>query len=116
MVRVQLGVPILTKYVLGTRREIMIVKIGSIEKDYSAWQTDAPEAYDGFGTFTIYNGSKNRWVLIESTHVGWQTERYASGLHFYKSGEGDVTDGYLERRLWEMFVAGRESLKTVLDK
>jgi hypothetical protein len=49
---------------------------------YHVMETDAPQAYDGFGTFAIdeYNGE--RTVLIRDEHFTWQTMRYSSGNHW----------------------------------
>lgn len=52
---------------------------------YHLRRTSAPVAYDGFGTFTVYqydSGDKAdsfRIVAIRSEHVNWQTARYSSG-------------------------------------
>ncbi len=50
--------------------------------------TDAPEAYDGFGTRTIdpnagvdKNGRVIRLVAIEEAHRVWQVSRYESGAY-----------------------------------
>lgn len=50
--------------------------------------TDAPEAYDGFGTQTIDVGYGKtfrgaiRKVEIHPEHLEWQVNRYQSGMHF----------------------------------
>lgn len=56
--------------------------------------TDAPEAYDGFGTRTLdivgmRRGNFFREVAIPAEHVDWQTSRYASGLYVAMT-EGEV--------------------------
>lgn len=49
--------------------------------------TDAPAAYDGFGTTPIKlirqtrQGRDLRQVLILKTHLDWQANRYRSGLY-----------------------------------
>lgn len=55
--------------------------------------TDAPEAYDGFGTRTAEilprhtrKGSVRR-VETPERHVEWQRQRYGSGLHLAASVE-----------------------------
>ena len=53
----------------------------------SVYVTNAPVAYDGFGTFTLLeflahrDGRDFRAVAIESGNSHWQTERYASGCN-----------------------------------
>jgi len=47
----------------------------------SEWITNAPEAYDGFGTFTTGRPSETeRTVRIHHDHLEWQRNRYGSGL------------------------------------
>jgi hypothetical protein len=54
---------------------------------YHFRRTSAPKAYDGFGTFTVYEydaGEKYkdqsfRVVAIRAEHLNWQTARYSSG-------------------------------------
>lgn len=48
-------------------------------------ETNAPEKYDGFGTFTIKRAGQDlrgdlRVVLVRDQHLEWQRARYASGL------------------------------------
>jgi len=46
----------------------------------SAWITNAPAAYDGFGTWTEQNGPDGqRTVRIHADHLEWQARRYWSG-------------------------------------
>lgn len=54
---------------------------------WTLWLTDAPEAYDGFGTRTVRpvvattkNGDPVREVAISPDARDWQTARYFSGL------------------------------------
>lgn len=56
--------------------------------------TTAPEAYDGFGTRTLYNrcgfdnGKPVRRVEIQVPHLEWQEQRYGSGMHVSLSEDG----------------------------
>lgn len=46
------------------------------------FKTDAPAAYDGFGTTTIQDDHEgNRVVWIHAEHQTWQIGRYASGMY-----------------------------------
>lgn len=61
------------------------------------WLTTAPEAFDGFGTFTVggvplpADAPENaRAVAIEVRHVEWQTLRYGSGLFAARQFEPGV--------------------------
>jgi hypothetical protein len=63
-------------------RPVAVVEVG--------WQftyTDAPDAYDGFGTRTVDHaigkaGNKTvRLVTTPDEHVNWQRQRYGSGSH-----------------------------------
>lgn len=51
--------------------------------------TDAPEAYDGFGTVTeAQTGLRTRRgpiriVRVEDAAFSWQTMRYSSGMHLW---------------------------------
>jgi len=55
------------------------------------YYTNAPEAYDGFGTKTINkntgyfdrNGNELRIVEILALHNQWQTIRYSSGMKIF---------------------------------
>lgn len=62
-------------------------------REYVAVVTDAPRAYDGFGTFTIKDFGSNvdiegqitrgdaRMVLVDREHLEWQRGRYYSDMH-----------------------------------
>lgn len=76
--------------------------------------TDAPEAYDGFGTTTLQVMGKTssrcvrhahgaiRKVAIHPEHLRWQTTRYESGMYVWTFlGPGEIarpslraSDGY----------------------
>ncbi len=47
------------------------------------FQTNAPEAYDGFGTQTLGKITEDgaRTVFIHAEHQMWQIGRYRSGLY-----------------------------------
>lgn len=63
------------------KRIEITITIGESSITYIAALTDAPESYDGFGTFTIEHlGFDDRIVLIPKEQVDWQTSRYASGM------------------------------------
>lgn len=55
-------------------------------KDVVVRYTDAPTAYDGFGTFTFEmmekktNRGQFRAVMILKEHLLWQESRYGSGM------------------------------------
>ena len=69
------------------------VQIGNFTIDGVLIVTDAPRAYDGFGTVEVqnfespvevggvYTKGDARLVLVRSEHLDWQTSRYSSGLH-----------------------------------
>lgn len=66
------------------------VRIGSVERSFELWATNAPRSYDGFGTFTVRTGEgfrPERHVLIDKEHVTWQTQRYGSGSNVVKPFE-----------------------------
>lgn len=60
---------------------------------YNLYRTNAPESYDGFGTFTVVQNASSgdfskslanlapRIVAILSRHSTWQIGRYQSGLY-----------------------------------
>ena len=50
---------------------------------FHALITNAPAAYDGFGTFTVAQLYEpgNRLVLVRDEHLEWQKMRYHSGMH-----------------------------------
>lgn len=51
-----------------------------LEDQTEAFLTNAPEAYDGFGTWTVSRcDDGQRLVRIYHDHLEWQTKRYASG-------------------------------------
>jgi hypothetical protein len=59
--------------------------------------TDAPKAYDGFGTKTLRvlgkrRGKEVRIVETPEEHAQWQRDRYASGLYFA-----------FDRRMWDEY-------------
>jgi hypothetical protein len=74
--------------------------LGTVEDvtdQYVFFATDAPEAYDGFSTFTLgqwpvpelYHGTRAarapwRLVAMLPRDVTWQTMRYRSGLHVFE--------------------------------
>lgn len=77
----------------------LTVRIGAEELHYEVWWTQAPPAYDGFGTITISKCSAGRLVLISPKAKDWQLSRYSSGLH--TAWPGDETD--YERAIETLF-------------
>ena len=68
-------------------------QLGDINRNYTVYHTNAPKAYDGFGTITLQDRgnldresgevkNQSRIVAIDEPHIQWQTMRYASGNHF----------------------------------
>ncbi len=57
------------------------VQIGPHSFVYHFYQTNAPKAYDGFGTLTIEEHGSTRIVGIRTAHCEWQLMRYTSGMH-----------------------------------
>jgi hypothetical protein len=53
------------------------------EEESSLFLTRAPEAYDGFGTYTVkrFDNSLYRVVDIAKRHEVWQRSMYGSGLY-----------------------------------
>ena len=61
----------------------MILQIGDFQCNYLPYETNAPKAYDGFGTISLYDDlPKLRLVLIDERHKDWQVGRYLSGMHY----------------------------------
>ena len=58
-----------------------VIRIGLFESAYKAYETAAPEDYDGFGTISLHRKASLRWVLIRAEHEKWQVERYRSGVY-----------------------------------
>jgi hypothetical protein len=78
------------------------IRVGRVCKTMTLVKTLAPVAYDGFGTFTLYeergrNGE--RLVLIDVVHFGWQVDRYGSGLHGWEYYGDETGRGWAEERL-----------------
>ena len=76
------------------------VKIGTFERSYILAETNAPIAYDGFGTLEIYSSAPaagsdgkdpSRYVLCDVDHVVWQEGRYRSGLHTFEIPDEDIS-------------------------
>ena len=53
----------------------------SLSALYYRYWTDAPTAYDGFGTVTVDNHERYREVLVQAEHAKWQVARYMSGMY-----------------------------------
>lgn len=71
-------------------------------------RTDAPVAYDGFGTMTVADSSE-RYVLVPEIHAEWQVQRYLSGLHLAEWS--DALDAeQLRQILWEALQHGLKAL------
>lgn len=87
------------------------VQIGTWEATYILAETDAPVRYDGFGTLTIYEGTRDgkpiRYVLIQEDHLDWQEARYRSGLHSFEVPDADLT-GYAQKALHDRMTSWKE--------
>ena len=57
------------------------IQIDTHTQEYYIWKTSAPQAYYGFGTFTVQESGKERWVLVPVEHADWQEGRYCSGRY-----------------------------------
>jgi hypothetical protein len=73
---------------------------------FHALDTNAPSEYDGFGTLEIarwFEDENDRYamrtVLVRDEHVGWQTARYASGMHTPTPSVHDVE--HIVQELWK---------------
>ncbi|MEE9612556.1 MAG: hypothetical protein V3W19_14980 [Desulfatiglandales bacterium] len=78
------------------------VQIGEWSRTYLPHWTNAPAAYDGFGTLQLYDGKDKRLVLIVDHHVDWHIQRYGSGGYRawpIDRPEDRVPDGYIEEKL-----------------
>lgn len=74
-------------------RTLTIKIADDFTREYVVVVTDAPQDYDGFGTFSIYSFNSEvdidgqitrgpaRLVLVERDHLEWQRARYYSGMH-----------------------------------
>jgi len=65
--------------------------------------TTAPADYDSFGTETIeeggeWRGKQLRRVIVDPTHLDYQTSRYASGLHGYWDEDPRVEESRWQAR------------------
>lgn len=75
-------------------------KIGKTEITWNVFQTRAPKAYDGFGTFTAADyGDEGRLVLVRPEHTEYQRARYGSGMFACEPPEYLDSDA-LEQELW----------------
>lgn len=84
------------------------IQLGDFKCQYRAYETTAPQDYDGFGTISIHNVPDGhlRWVLIRTEHETWQVLRYRSGMYSAKRMDNDqlqetapwITD-HLHRRI-----------------
>lgn len=88
------------------------INVGTIKANYTLCLTDAPCAYDGFGTLLVVDYEQRvtvgdathpwprpargpaRLVAIRDEHFDYQTGRYGSGLHCVWDGD-DVLVGAL---------------------
>ena len=79
------------------------LNLNGYERVYRLYRTNAPKAYDGFGTLELYSGGDWRHVLINVDNEVWQTGRYGSGMHvaenetLTKSLKNWITDKLYER-------------------
>ena len=71
------------------------INVGSIKANYTLCLTDAPRAYDVFGTVNIIDYGQPvshpaRLVAIREEHLAYQTGRYGSGLHCAWDGDEEI--------------------------
>ena len=80
---------------------VVTVQVGRIKQDFVFVKTDAPQAYDGMGTFTIRQFKRDRFIAVQLEHYNWQMGRNASGMnasellsekHFVRQLEDDLWD------------------------
>jgi hypothetical protein len=64
----------------------------AILDDTAEFITNAPEAYDGFGTWTVRHANDMRVVRIYNDHQEWQLKRYGSGLFCCAPYPTDATE------------------------
>jgi hypothetical protein len=84
---------------------MIIVKLGSIETSWEVVETDAPKEYDGFGTFQLTDCGGERIVMVRTEHWDWQTNRYASGVHWFRASS--VPDKDIENALFARLRGGQ---------
>ena len=89
------------------------MQIGTIQKTFSPFITDAPVNYDGFGTFTLRTIGKKRLVLIEDIHQTWQINRYFSGRHTAESVNYPNMVNDLSEKLYKKLFVSPEEAKNV---
>ncbi len=85
------------------------VQIGPDSFVYHFYQTDAPKAYDGFGTITVMEWGSTRIVGIRTAHCEWQLMRYTSGLHKVETLEDHWRSDIIDA-LWRRF-SGKEGVE-----
>ena len=79
------------------------INVGTIKANYTLCLTDAPCAYDGFGTLLVIDYGQPvahpggyatrgpaRLVAIREERLAWQTGRYGSGLHCAWDGDEEI--------------------------
>lgn len=84
----------------------MKLVIGNVEKTYKAFETTAPESYDGFGTLSLLGDERLRIVLIEERHLDWQLGKYGSGL--FQTEASDLSEKYFEELIYQRILGKRE--------
>jgi hypothetical protein len=90
------------------------VTIGTFERSYTLVETNAPQRYDGFGTFEVYDSGpkdrsdadQTRFVLVDDKHLEWQQGRYGSGLYVSKVEENDLTN-WVREKLYKKLTANQ---------
>jgi hypothetical protein len=69
---------------MSENNDQITINLGDGDIHFHIRETDAPHAYDGFGTMSIMESKPVRIVLIRAEHLNWQEMRYASGMHYSK--------------------------------
>jgi hypothetical protein len=78
------------------------IQLGDWRTPYMAYETTAPEDYDGFGTLSLHKNvtpGDPRWVLIRTEHESWQTLRYRSGMYSVTPVDLDEIKAWATERL-----------------
>jgi hypothetical protein len=65
--------------------------LGEHTMTWLAYQTRAPQDFDGFSTFAVADlGDAGRIVLIKKEHAAWQRARYQSGMYPCEPADCDL--------------------------
>ena len=82
----------------------MTFQIGNwIAEFVGPFWTTAPDAYDGFGTSTLYRDDNRRLVMMMAQHQEWQTMRYRSGGYQATPEPNAELEDYRDRFIEKLF-------------